>query len=457
MKPSIPKGTRDFLPSQVYKRNFIFDTIRSVFKTYGYQPIETPTMEKLQTLTGKYGEEGDKLLFKILNSGEYLKKNKSEKINQEDIDKGEKHILPIISEKGLRYDLTVPFARFVVMNQNEIALPFKRFQIQPVWRADRPQKGRYREFYQCDVDVVGSNSLMYEAELVKIYDEVFHKLNLKSIIKINNRKILFGLAEANGIKDHFMSMTMAIDKLDKIGEEKVVIEMTNRGISEEAAKKVLSLLAIDNLTDLEKAFVNTPTGQKGIEELKEFHKYLDLTTVHNKVKFEISLARGLSYYTGCIFEVEADTNVYPNLKMGSIGGGGRYDDLTGNFGLKGVSGVGVSFGAERIYDVMEEENLFPQGVEKDLDVLLIAFDDQTHKFAFKQLQLLRSMNVVADLYPEPTKMQKQMKYANARNVPYVLLIGSKEMESGEFTLKNMKTGEQSLLTFDEIVEKIATA
>jgi histidyl-tRNA synthetase len=457
MKPSIPKGTRDFLPAQVYKRNFIFDTIRSVFKKYGYQPIETPTMENLSTLTGKYGDEGDKLLFKILNSGEFLKKNKKEKINQEDIDKGEKHILPIVSEKGLRYDLTVPFARFVVMNQNEIALPFKRFQIQPVWRADRPQKGRYREFYQCDVDVVGSNSLMYEAELVKIYDEVFHRLNLKSIIKINNRKILFGLAEANGIQDHFMSMTMAIDKLDKIGEEKVVIEMTNRGISEEAAKNVLSLLTIDNLTDLEKEFTNAPTGLKGIEELKEFHNYLDLISVHNTTKFEISLARGLSYYTGCIFEVEADTNEYPNLKMGSIGGGGRYDDLTGNFGLKGVSGVGVSFGAERIYDVMEEENLFPKGVEKDLDVLLIAFDDETHKFAFKQLQLLRSMNVVADLYPEPSKMQKQMKYANARKVPYVLLIGSKEMETGEFTLKDMTTGEQSLLTFDEVVKKIAIA
>jgi histidyl-tRNA synthetase len=457
MKPSIPKGTRDFLPAQVYKRNFIFDTIRSVFRKYGYQPIETPTMENLSTLTGKYGEEGDKLLFKILNSGEFLMKNKKEKINQEDIDKGEKHILPIVSEKGLRYDLTVPFARFVVMNQNEIALPFKRFQIQPVWRADRPQKGRYREFYQCDVDVVGSNSLMYEAELVKIYDEVFHKLNLKSVIKINNRKILFGLAEANGIQDHFMSMTMAIDKLDKIGAEKVVIEMTSRGINEKAAKNVLSLLIIDNLTDLEKEFAHAPTGLKGLEELREFHNYLDLCTVYNKVKFDISLARGLSYYTGCIFEVEADIEVYPNLKMGSIGGGGRYDDLTSNFGLQGVSGVGVSFGAERIYDVMEEEQLFPQGVEKDLDVLLIAFDDATHKFAFKQLQLLRSMDVVADLYPEPTKMKKQMKYANARNVPYVLLIGSKEMETGEYTLKNMITGEQSLHTFDEIVEKIATA
>lgn len=457
MKPSIPKGTRDFLPAQVNKRNYIFDTIRSVFKKYGYQPIETPTMEMLQTLTGKYGEEGDKLLFKILNSGEYLKKSKKEKINQEDIDKGERHILPIISEKGLRYDLTVPFARFVVMHQNDIALPFKRYQIQPVWRADRPQKGRYREFYQCDVDVVGSDSLMYEAELVKIYDEVFHKLNLKSVIKVNNRKILFGLSEANNIQDKFMDMTMAIDKLDKIGEEKVIVEMTNRGIEETAARSVLSLLSIDNLSDLEEAFSNTPTGLKGIEELKTFHSYLDLTEVHNTVKFDISLARGLSYYTGCIFEVEADKSIYPDLIMGSIGGGGRYDDLTGNFGLKGVSGVGVSFGAERIYDVMEEEGLFPTGVEKDLDILLIAFDDATHKFAFKQLLLLRSMSVIADLYPEPSKMKKQMKYANARNVPYVLLIGSEEMETGLFTLKNMRTGEQSKLTFDEIIEKIAIA
>ncbi|MFT6335977.1 MAG: histidyl-tRNA synthetase [Halioglobus sp.] len=453
MKPSIPKGTRDFLPAQVYKRNFIFDTIRSVFKKYGYQPIETPTMELLQTLTGKYGEEGDKLIFKVLNNGDFLGRADQKALSE----KNSGAVLSQISKRGLRYDLTVPFARYVVMHQNDIQFPFKRYHIQPVWRADRPQKGRYQEFYQCDVDVVGSNSLMYEAELVKIYDEVFHKLNLKSIIKINNRKILFGLAEANGIQDHFMDMTMAIDKLDKIGEEKVVIEMTNRGISEEAAKNVLSLLSIDNLIELEKAFTDAPTGQKGIEELRKVHNYLDLTSVHNTVKFDISLARGLSYYTGCIFEVEADTKEYPNLKMGSIGGGGRYDDLTGNFGLKGVSGVGISFGAERIYDVMEEENLFPKGVEKDLDILLIAFDDETHKFAFKQLQLLRSMNVVADLYPDPAKMQKQMKYANARNVPYALLIGSKEMETGAFTLKNMKTGEQSLLTFDEVVEKIATA
>ncbi|MDF1696581.1 MAG: histidine--tRNA ligase [Saprospiraceae bacterium] len=452
MKPSIPKGTRDFLPAQVYKRNFIFDTIRSVFKKYGYQPIETPTMELLSTLTGKYGEEGDKLLFKVLNNGEFL----------DDVDdqllaaKDHKKILPEISKRGLRYDLTVPFARYVVMHQNDIKFPFKRYHIQPVWRADRPQKGRYQEFYQCDVDVVGSDSLMYEAELTKILDEALHKLNVKSIIKINNRKILFGLAEAMGITDNFMDMTMAIDKLDKIGREKVILEMTKRSIPASAAEGVLDLLSIDNLGDLESKFQNCPQGLKGIEELKEFHAYLDLTTSFNKIKFDISLARGLNYYTGCIFEVEADKEFYPTLKMGSIAGGGRYDNLTGVFGLKDVSGVGVSFGAERIYDVMEEEDLFPIGVEKDLDVLLIAFDDATHKYSFQVLQTLRGMNIVADLYPTPTKMKKQMKYADARNVPYVLLIGSEEMESGVLSLKNMVNGEQSKLSIEEIAKKLAT-
>ena len=452
MKPSIPKGTRDFLPSQVYKRNFIFDTIRSVFKKYGYQPIETPTMELLSTLTGKYGEEGDKLLFKILNNGDFLG-NVDEKLLSE---KNSIDIIPQISKRGLRYDLTVPFARFVVMHQNDIQFPFKRYQIQPVWRADRPQKGRYREFFQCDVDVIGSDSLMYEAELVKIMDEALDKLNVKSIIKVNNRKVLYGLAEAFSITDQFMEMTMAIDKLDKIGKDRVIMEMTNRSISQEAAEGVLELLSIDNLSDLAKAFNNSPVGLKGIEELNEFHAYLDLTSTANKVKFDVSLARGLSYYTGCIFEVEADTTYYPNLKMGSIAGGGRYDDLTGIFGLADVSGVGISFGAERIYDVMEEEGLFPQGVEKDLDVLLIAFDDTSHKYAFTILQKMRDMNIVADLYPTPTKMKKQMKYADARNVPFVLLIGSEEVESGIFTLKNMLNGDQAKLTFDEIVKKMAT-
>lgn len=450
MKPSIPKGTRDFLPAQVYKRNFIFDTIRGVFKKYGYQPIETPTMELLSTLTGKYGEEGDKLLFKVLNNGDFLSKADANALAE----KKSNEVLPQISKRGLRYDLTVPFARYVVMHQNEIQFPFKRYHIQPVWRADRPQKGRYQEFYQCDVDVVGSDSLMYEAELVKILDEALHTLNVKSIIKVNNRKILFGLAESFSITEKFMEMTMAIDKLDKIGQEKVILEMTNRGIPQEAAAGVLELLKINNLTELENAFANAPTGQKGIEELRAFHDYLDLTSTTNKIKFDISLARGLNYYTGCIFEVEADTEAYPNLKMGSIAGGGRYDNLTGVFGLKGVSGVGVSFGAERIYDVMEEENLFPKGVEKDLDVLLIAFDDASHKYAFKTMQDLRNANVIADLYPSPTKMKKQMKYADARNVPFVLLIGSEEMESGILTLKNMTTGEQSKIALDAVIAKL---
>ena len=451
MKPSIPKGTRDFLPSQVYKRNFIFETIRSVFKKYGYQPIETPTMELLSTLTGKYGEEGDKLLFKVLNNGDFLSKADGKALEE----KRSNDVLPQISKRGLRYDLTVPFARYVVMHQNDIQFPFKRYHIQPVWRADRPQKGRYQEFYQCDVDVVGSDSLMYEAELVQIFDEALHKLNVKSIIKVNNRKVLYGLAEAHSIADKFMDMTMAIDKLDKIGKERVIEEMTKRDIPQLAAEGVLELLHIDNLTDLEKAFENCPEGMKGIEELKEFHNYLDLTTTYNKVKFDISLARGLNYYTGCIFEVEADTEFYPNLKMGSIGGGGRYDNLTGVFGLQGVSGVGVSFGAERIYDVMEEEDLFPEGVEKDLDVLLIAFDDVSHKYAFKVLHKMREMNVVSDLYPSPAKMKKQMKYADSRNVPFVVLIGSEEVESGILTLKNMVTGEQAKLSLDDIIKKLA--
>lgn len=452
MKPSIPKGTRDFLPAEVHKRNVIFDAIRSVFKKYGYQPIETPTMELLSTLTGKYGEEGDQLIFKVLNNGDFLSK-----VNANDLEKKDSAaVIPQLSKRGLRYDLTVPFARYVVMHQNDIQFPFKRYHIQPVWRADRPQKGRYQEFYQCDVDVVGSPSLMYEAELVKILDEVFDKLNVKTVIKINNRKILYGIAEATGISNLFMEMTMAIDKLDKIGEEKVIIEMVSRGIEVEQAKQVLELLEVKDLETLQSKFANAPTGLQGIGELREFHEYLDLTTIENEVKFDISLARGLSYYTGCIIEVEADTSVYPGLKMGSIAGGGRYDDLTGIFGLKDVSGVGVSFGAERIYDVMEEENLFPEGVENDLDILLIALDEASHKFAFGKLQMLRSMGIVSDLYPDPVKMQKQMKYANARNVPHVMVIGSEEMKSGTYSIKNMVTGAQEKLGMEEIVAKFAT-
>ena len=362
-KPSVPKGTRDFLPSQVLKRNHIFSIIRSVFETYGYLPIETPTMENLTTLTGKYGEEGDRLLFKVLNNGDFLEKVNSQWLEE----KNSQKLIPEISKRGLRYDLTVPFARFVVMHQNEIHFPFKRYQIQQVWRADRPQKGRYQEFYQCDVDVVGSDALMYEAELVQIYHEVFKKLDLKVQIHINNRKILYGLAEVAGITDRFVDMTVAIDKLDKIGKEGVVNEMQERHISAEQAEKVLHLLSIKDLKELGLHFKEGSEGKKGIEEVNKVFDYLN-GSVDNAV-FNLSLARGLNYYTGCIFEVSVDKGAYPDIVMGSIGGGGRYDNLTELFGLKGVSGVGVSFGAERIYDVMEELNLFPESLEKNLKIL----------------------------------------------------------------------------------------
>ncbi len=453
MKPSIPKGTRDFAPEEVIKRNYIFDTIRRTFIKYGYQPLETPVMESLSTLTGKYGEEGDKLLFKVLNNGDYLAKADKAALEAGD----SKKLVSSISKRGLRYDLTVPFARFVVMNQNLISFPFKRYQIQPVWRADRPQKGRYQEFYQCDVDVVGSDSLMYEAELVQIYDEVFAALGIKTVIKINNRKVLEGIAEAAGIADQFMDMTMAIDKLDKIGIEGVRKDLSGRGISDEAIATIESVLDIKELAPLKEIFKDSPTGLKGIEELEAFHNYFDTYTPSNKVEFDITLARGLSYYTGCIFEVAVDTSVeaQKDIKMGSIGGGGRYDDLTGSFGLKDVSGVGVSFGAARIYDVMTEMDIFPTKFDSGLEVLLIAFDDTTHQHAFKCLNELRKAGINSDLYPSPAKMKKQMTYANKRGVPYTLLIGSEEMESGLLTLKNMTEGTQEKLLLADIIKKLA--
>ena len=449
-KPSIPKGTRDFLPSQVMKRRFIFDTIESIFKTYGYLPIETPTMEELATLTGKYGEEGDQLLFKVLNNGDYLAKANKDAIAAND----SAALTSSISKRGLRYDLTIPFARYVVMHQNDISFPFKRYQIQPVWRADRPQKGRYQEFYQCDVDIVGSTSLMYEAELVRIYDEVFSKLGLKTVTLINNRKILYGLAETAGIADQFMDMTIAIDKLDKIGADKVAEEMTKKGISESAAKQVMALLEVKELDTLEEKFQNTETGLKGIAELRTFHSYSDRQPLSNKLVWDITLARGLNYYTGCIFEVKADTEAYPDLKMGSIGGGGRYDDLTSGFGMKDMSGVGISFGAERIYDVMEELELFPESVAKDLDVLVVAFDQQCHLYGFDVVTNLRAAGIKADMYPQPTKMKKQMKYANDRKVPFVIVIGSDEMETGMLTLKDMEQGSQSKVSVEMIKQQL---
>jgi len=451
MKPSMPKGTRDFTPKQTMRRNYIFDTIKKVFIKYGFQPIETPAMENLATLTGKYGEEGDKLLFKVLNNGDFLSKANTDALESKDSTK----LIPSISKRGLRYDLTVPFARFVVMNQNELAFPFKRYQIQPVWRADRPQKGRYQEFYQCDVDVVGSDSLVFEAELTQIYDEVFAALNVDVEIKINNRKVLAGMAEAAGIADQFMDMTIAIDKLDKVGMRGVRKEMASKGISEKAMDKVEQMLKVNSVEALKPLFADSEIGQKGLEELSEVFEYLSMGKVKNKVIFDVTLARGLNYYTGCIFEVKADTITYPNLKMGSIGGGGRYDDLTGGFGMKDMSGVGVSFGAERIYDVMEELQLFPEAVEQNLQAIFIAFDEATFKYAFRCLNQVRAAGINTEIYPEPTKMKKQMKYANARNVPYVILVGSQEMESGELSFKNMITGEQEKLDVVEIIEKLS--
>ncbi len=450
MKPTIPKGTRDFLPGQVYKRDFIFRTIREVFRRYGYQPIETPVMESLATLTGKYGEEGDRLLFKVLNNGDFMKKVDDGLLQARDSQK----IISSISKRGLRYDLTVPFARYVVMHQNDLHFPFKRYHIAPVWRADRPQKGRYQEFYQCDVDVVGSQSLSYEAELAKIYDEVFVNLGIKVIIKINHRKVLLGIAEAAGIKDQFMAMTVAMDKLDKIGKDRVIQEMKEKDIPHASAEKVLEMIKIKDLDALEIVFDREKVDKVGIEELREFYRYFDLAGSQNKVVFDLSLARGLGYYTGCIFEVVADEEAYSLLRMGSLGGGGRYADLTGIFGLKDMPGVGISFGAERIYDVMEEMGLFPRGIDCALDVLVMAMDSDSHKKAFEVVQGLRNQGIIADLYPEPVKMKKQMKYANAMKVPHVIVIGSEEVRTRKYTLKNMDTGEQKVMTVDEIVQRL---
>lgn len=446
MKPSIPKGTRDFSPEEVIKRNFIFDTIKKVFIKYGYQPIETPAMENLGTLTGKYGEEGDRLLFKVLNNGDYLAKADEEALNQRDSNK----LTASISKRGLRYDLTVPFARFVVMNQNSIALPFKRYQIQPVWRADRPQKGRYQEFFQCDVDVVGSNSLVYEAELVQIYDEVFRQLGLEVEIKINNRKILAGIAEVAGISDRFMEMTIAIDKLDKIGLDGVKKEMAERGIATDAIEKIAAVLEIKTIEALKNWMADSAIGLKGAEELATVFDYLSLGQLQNEVNFDITLARGLSYYTGCIFEVKAK-----GVEMGSIGGGGRYDDLTGVFGLNGVSGVGVSFGAERIYDIMEALKKFPDDAGSALKVLFIAFDEASHRYAFQNLIRVREAGINADIYPDPVKIQKQMKYANDRKVPFAVLVGESERNNEQLTLKNMLSGEQQVLGLEALIKTLS--
>jgi len=441
MKAAIPKGTRDFGPETVNKRNFIFNTLKQVFVKYGFQPIETPTMENLSTLTGKYGEEGDQLLFKVLNSGDFLKDASS-------FDNPKKLTFEICS-KGLRYDLTVPFARYVVMNQNDIAFPFKRYQIQPVWRADRPQRGRYREFYQCDVDTVGSTSLINEVEFIQIYDEGFAKLGIDVTIKINNRKILAGLAEVANIEDQFIAMTIAIDKLDKIGIEGVRKDMLAHNIPEAAVQKIEAVLTAKSLEEVKTVLGANETGLKGIAELETVFDYLKTVDITNTVEFDVTLARGLNYYTGAIFEVKAN-----DVELGSIGGGGRYDDLTGNFGLKGVPGVGVSFGADRIYLVMEELNLFPETSQDTTQVILLAMDDESHKYAFQQLQLLRKAGINAELYPEVKKFKKQMKYANARKVPYIAIVGEDERKDGVLGIKNMKAGTQENMTTEALINQL---
>lgn len=446
IKAQVVKGTRDFLPLEVKQRNYIFDVIREVFETFGYFPIETPSFESLQTLTGKYGEEGDRLLFKILNSGDFLSKAEDKVLKEKDSTK----LISQISKKGLRYDLTVPFARFVVQHQNELSFPFKRYQIQPVWRADRPQKGRYQEFYQCDVDVIGSDSLMYEAELVQVYDEVFHRLGLEVEIILNNRKLLSGIAEANGATDQFTEMTVAIDKLDKIGPEKVMDELSERGINRVAAKAILDTLNIRDLEQLKDLLKNSTSGLEGTREIETVYHFLEGLKLHNKLVFDPALARGLNYYTGCIFEVKA---VKGNI--GSLGGGGRYAELTEVFGRSGMSGVGVSFGAERIYDLMAEQELFPEDLSAVIDVLFVAFDEKSHKYAFDQVSALRKLGIKADLYPEPVKMKKQMKYANAVNVPYVVVVGEEEMEKQVLTLKSMKEGKQEQLSIQEMVSRFS--
>ncbi len=451
-KPAIPKGTRDFSPIEMAKRNFIFDTIKSVFLKYGYQPIETPAMENLSTLMGKYGEEGDKLLFKILNSGDFLSKVNDQVLTEKNSIKTTTQI----SEKGLRYDLTVPFARFVVQHQNDITFPFKRYQIQPVWRADRPQKGRYREFYQCDVDVVGSNSLMNEVELIQIVDDVYKSLNINVVVKLNNRKILTGIAETVGALDKIIDITVAIDKLDKIGPDKVNQELREKGLTEDAINELNSYIFVSNdyssdqkLTLLRSFLADSETGLKGVDEVEKVFEYLTTLEVSTEVELDLTLARGLNYYTGAIFEVKA-----LDVQIGSITGGGRYDDLTGIFGLKDVSGVGISFGADRIYDVMNTLDLYPKESIVSTQLLFINFGEKEALYSLKFLQKVRAAGIKAELYPDAAKMKKQMNYANKKEIAFVAMAGEDEMNESKITLKNMTTGDQQLVTIEEAIKII---
>ena len=450
-KPTIPKGTRDFGPAQMAKRQFIFDNIRKVFQKYGFQPLETPTMENLSTLTGKYGEEGDQLLFKVLNSGDYLKDVDSSMLET----RNSKLLIQDISEKGLRYDLTVPFARYVVMNRGEIAFPFKRYQIQPVWRADRPQKGRYREFYQCDADVVGTDSLVCEAEIVLMIKEVFKSLGIKDFtIKINHRAILSGLAELTGSQNE-SSLFVAIDKLDKIGEEKVKEELRSRGFEDKGIDSVFAILNFKGSTQqkidfLKSKFSNSENGKKGIADFEEVLSLLQsYGATEQHVEFDISLARGLSYYTGCIFEVKIN-----NVAIGSVSGGGRYDNLTSVFGLPDVSGVGISFGVDRLYDAMEELKLFPKEAQVSSNVMLAHFDDATLRYSLNVANQLRESGISTEVYPDVTKLKKQLDYANRKEIPFVVVVGTDEMKDGMLTVKDMDKGEQVKLSVEELLFKL---
>ena len=449
-KPSIPKGTRDFSPAEMVRRNYIFDTIKDVFCNFGYQPIETPAMENLSTLLGKYGDEGDRLLFKILNSGNYLDKVDDKTLAGKD----QPGLTRQISEKGLRYDLTVPFARYVVQHRNDISFPFKRYQVQPVWRADRPQKGRYREFFQCDVDVIGSDSLLNEVELIQIIDEVCSRLRIKAVVKLNNRKILAGIAEVIGEADKFGHITIAMDKLDKIGLEKVNEEMLEKGVSQRAIDKLKPILTLEGklkekFPKLMEVLKDSPVGLKGCEELMTVMRHLKDLGIKTRFELDLTLARGLDYYTGAIIEVKS-----ADVDMGSICGGGRYDDLTGVFGLEGVSGVGISFGADRIYDVLMESDGFPETFLTASKVMFINFGDEEAKYALPTLDKLRKAGINAELYPDAAKMKKQLGWANTKGIPYIIMAGTEEIKNARFMLKNMESGHQELLSEEELIIRL---
>ncbi len=447
-KPSVPKGTRDFSPLEMVKRNYIFDTIKSVFQKYGYMPIETPAMENLSTLMGKYGEEGDKLLFKILNSGDYLSKADESLL----VEKNSVKLVSQISDRGLRYDLTVPFARFVVQHQNDIVFPFKRYQIQPVWRADRPQRGRYREFFQCDVDVVGSDGLFNEVELIQIVDEVYKSLNIRVVIKLNNRKILAGIAEVIGHPERMIDITVAIDKLDKIGLDKVNEELLERGLDQAAVDKLRPILSLsgannDKIAQLRSVLESSEVGQKGVDEVETVLTMANALDLKTEIELDLTLARGLNYYTGAIFEVKA-----LDVEIGSITGGGRYDDLTGVFGLKDVSGVGISFGADRIFDVLNQLELYPEKVSATTDVLFVNFGEKEALYSLKVASKLREAGIYTELYPDVAKMKKQMTYADRKGIKYVAMIGEKEISNNSVSIKNMADGSQNEIATNQLIE-----